>query len=471
MKRAQRIFIVGDSVAATRAEDNEVLSGWGQHLEGMLPQMDVINDSRDSATARWYFVHRLPLVLDEAEPDDIFILALGVCDQAIARPDLYATPTEYRAWLGLILDQLEAASVKAVLATQPSRHLFDWEGTLSTPAGEYSPHVRALAAERGLPLLDLQRLTGRELEAAGPESARGFYRWFDPGEHPQLQHGIIDTLHFNRWGARMVAACAARGLRDLGLVEHVAGDAEAAGTFYRRAASNHDAVAQWPMWIARPTNMQGLRVTSPEQDGRTGASVRLRGTAPRDAIVVAITLQDSVLGYTYVGEDSSWQWRHTTTWPDGKHTLHAVAIGERGRSTLLPVHFTVEADVAPPQVVRPAYGSRNGPRAVFSGSASGAHKVIALCEGRWLGQTDVKEDGSWRFQLPHDWKAGRRTIRFLAQRGGLPSTPVDFEFEVVNVPDGHWLTQAPQNWHSCPAGSGCTHIRRDKPAGAKNIIE
>ncbi|MFI6645922.1 GDSL-type esterase/lipase family protein [Streptomyces sp. NPDC050504] len=470
---APSLVVAGDSVAAERPGSRTALAGWGQYLgEHLGAGTQVVNTSKDSFTAAHYFTHRLPTVLDGMRPGDVFLFCFGVCDQAIARPDLYATPEEYTAYAHLYVDQLRERSLTPVFVTQPSRHIFGPSGALDTASGDYSPHLRRVAADRNCVLVDLQQSTRDLFGRMGPERARGYFRWFEAGEKPQEQpRGIVDTLHFNPQGARAVAQLAARELSRAGLSVR----AEAAGDVPPPRAMPWDAgrarrrLAEAP---DEPRTAAAPVVLAPADGAAVAPTPRLRGTAPAKAGQVVFLSGGEVLGATPVADDGSWLWRRPTAWPVGTHRVEVVAIGPSGRSLPGAVRFEVAPPLPPPEVTKPEAGSTNGPRPVFRGTAApGTSKVVALSEGRFLGESPVDGAGAWRFKLPHDWRPGRHEVRFLAVRNGIPSAPLPHPFTAVAIPSSHWLRRDPEGWVHCAPGRVCPHIKRERPEGARRMLD
>ncbi|MFI6645645.1 GDSL-type esterase/lipase family protein [Streptomyces sp. NPDC050504] len=468
------VVVAADSVAATRGEANEVLSGWGQHLGDALGgAVDVVNTASDSCTARWYFRNRLPGVLDRLSPGDVFLIGFGVCDQALTRPDLYLTPEEFRAHLHAYVDVLTARGVVPVLTTQVARHVFDEHDELRAVAGDYSVHTRRVAAERGVPLLDLQRSTSRLFDACGPELARGYFRWYDAGEHPACPDGIVDTLHLNRNGAQAVAYLAARGLRRLGVLPaSVPPPADRPAPPRTVRWSRNVLAARWPKWEAGPEVHPAPVVETPTGVRPAPPAPRFTGTAGPGVERVLFLVDGAVLGSTGVAADGRWCWRGVRGWAQGRHTVEAVAVSDRGRSRPAQVRFRVRFAVPSPVVTAPAPRSLNGPSPVFKGTAAqGVRTVAAFCEGRPLGRAEVADDGSWRFRLPHDWLPGTHRISFAAVGSGGGSEPATLVFDVLAPDASSWLRRDPVSWHHCAPGGDCPHISRAKPPGAKNLLE
>ena len=77
--------------------------------------------------------------------------------------------------------------------------------------------MRAVAAEKKVPLLDLEALTREQVTRLGPAGSKTLYLNYEPGELPRLPEGKHDNTHFNTAGARLVAALTVRELRRMQL--------------------------------------------------------------------------------------------------------------------------------------------------------------------------------------------------------------------------------------------------------------
>ncbi len=81
--------------------------------------------------------------------------------------------------------------------------------------GEYPAAMKALAAEEGVPLVDLQAASARRWRELGPDATKKLFLWLDP--HPNYPRGSADDTHFTAVGAievaRLLLAEAARSCR------------------------------------------------------------------------------------------------------------------------------------------------------------------------------------------------------------------------------------------------------------------
>ncbi|MER5883303.1 GDSL-type esterase/lipase family protein [Streptomyces sp. NPDC001941] len=470
------VFIGGNSTAAHRKKATRTLSGWGTQLPellaGKLPDGQpprVRNLAKDANSVHVFLRNQLPGLLQESRPGDLVLLAFGANERDYDRPDLALTDAEFTAYHEIVLDHLRAAGCVPVLLTGSVRHTFDRHGRLlpGFRTGHASALLRTLAQRHGVALVDVERASGELLARCTPDQARGYYRWMDPGDQKEAPAGVVDSVHFNEQGARLIAHCVARGLRDLHLLEPSVfriPSAPPAPMKLSRSTSWYQ--RRWPHVARLPERLDAPVVTGPDPERDAYPFPCLEGQAPPDARWIVFREGDRVIGGTRVSPDGTWRWRRTVSWGTGPQEVVLTAIGRWARSAPVAHRFRTAEAVAPPIVTAPAPGSLCGPRPVFEGTADrGVTAVVAVCDGRWLGRVPVEADGGWRCRLPHDWTTGPHTVEFIAVRNRQPASDVRVDFTVVGKPAGHWLDRPSPDWEPCGSGGECAHIPRVRPQG------
>ncbi|MGW8484762.1 hypothetical protein [Streptomyces sp. NPDC055886] len=78
--------------------------------------------------------------------------------------------------------------------------------------------MRSLAAEEGVPLLDIQALSLARRQRLGPDGTLPLSLWLQPGEWPGHPDGAQDNTHFRPPGAVEAARMTARALPDEGVL-------------------------------------------------------------------------------------------------------------------------------------------------------------------------------------------------------------------------------------------------------------
>lgn len=97
--------------------------------------------------------------------------------------------------------EARARGANPVLATPIARRKFDDAGQVVDTHGDYVTAARAVAAEQGVPLLDLNKRSDELLRREGPELSKKIYIYVTAVEYPALPQGRQDDTHFCAVGA------------------------------------------------------------------------------------------------------------------------------------------------------------------------------------------------------------------------------------------------------------------------------
>jgi pectinesterase len=81
--------------------------------------------------------------------------------------------------------------------------------------GEYPRAVRKLAAEKGIPLIDLKKDSRELYLSLGEEKTAELFVRLAPGENPDFPDGHDDKTHFNAYGADMICRLVVAGMRKI----------------------------------------------------------------------------------------------------------------------------------------------------------------------------------------------------------------------------------------------------------------
>jgi lysophospholipase L1-like esterase len=208
-----RVFVAGDSTAATYATADVPQAGWGQALPVFLrPEIAVVNGAWSGASSKSFAdLGHLDLILDAIKPGDTLLVSFGHNDEKSADPTRYTEPwTTFQDYLRLYLDGARAAQAQPILVTPVERRRFTADGTPYSSHGDYPASMRALAAETHTPLIDLTALSFDLWSHLGPEKTKGYFLWLDPGAWPNFPEGDQDNTHFQPHGAIELARIVVR---------------------------------------------------------------------------------------------------------------------------------------------------------------------------------------------------------------------------------------------------------------------
>jgi pectinesterase len=196
---AIRVVLVGDS---TVTDD----SGWGGGFRKLVTgTVELVNTSANGRSSKSF--------IDEGRWEDAlakrgtyYLIQFGHNDEPGKGPERETDPnTTYRANMARYVDEARAIGARPVLVTSLVRRIYNDDGTIRTTQTPYVEAVRALAAEKHVPLVDLHAITTADAEHAGDEA------WADLS--PLDDKGQVDRTHLNSKGSEVVARLLVEALR------------------------------------------------------------------------------------------------------------------------------------------------------------------------------------------------------------------------------------------------------------------
>lgn len=211
-ERRKRIFVCGDSIAATRYPllmsppyENNYPGGWGQMLSAYLPEsIYVHNISSPGASVLTYLdENTIEDRLHFAEDGDIVIIALGINDRQCI------TKKEYNMKLKELALRIKALGCVPVLCSDAAR-LLEYHGDSYIDLC-YASETKAAAREIGIEYIDLHGAYEAYMCSIDYKVV--------PELFLHLWNGGIDLTHPNRNGADIMAQLVAKELKEKGIVE------------------------------------------------------------------------------------------------------------------------------------------------------------------------------------------------------------------------------------------------------------
>ncbi len=215
-----RIVLVGDS---TVAED----SGWGPGFRRLGNSgVEIVNVAANGRSSKSFIDEGL-WTKALAVRGQYYLIQFGHNDEPGKGPERETDPgTTYRAFMARYVDESRAIGAKPVLVTSLVRRIFNSDGTIKTTQTPYVEAVRALAAEKQVPLVDLHAISLADAEHAGDDV------WADLS--PRDDKGQVDRTHLNAKGSdvvgRMVAEALVKVVPQLQPVFHLETGAKLAST-------------------------------------------------------------------------------------------------------------------------------------------------------------------------------------------------------------------------------------------------
>lgn len=218
------IYLMGDSTVCDQ-EQSPYHAGWGELLPVLFDEhVCVSNHARCGYSTQSFIRDELfGPIRERLLPGDLVMMQFAHNDQKEGTdryaPAYGAYTNTLRYWCRKVL----AAGATPVLVTAQPRRRFDESGHIINSLGDYPEAARRLAAEDGIPLIDLNRKATALLEKYGPEDSKALFAWVAPGVTELFPEGNEDNTHFSYRGALEMAQLVVEGMREIGLdvVKHV----------------------------------------------------------------------------------------------------------------------------------------------------------------------------------------------------------------------------------------------------------
>jgi lysophospholipase L1-like esterase len=165
-----RVILVGDSTMAVK-------SGWGPGFcADVVEQVECVNMAKGGRSSGSYRAEgSWAKVMDELKRNSDYastyvLIQFGHNDQPGKPGRSTDLATEFPANLRLYVEEVKATGAKPVLITPLTRRSFK-NGTLTNNLEPWANATRAIAAEKGVPLLELNADSLSAVQAMGPVEA------------------------------------------------------------------------------------------------------------------------------------------------------------------------------------------------------------------------------------------------------------------------------------------------------------
>ncbi|HVZ48053.1 MAG TPA: family 43 glycosylhydrolase [Gemmatimonadaceae bacterium] len=199
--RPLHLVLVGDSTVNDR-------SGWGTGFRHWVPEDVVLTNTAQNGRSSKSFRAEGHWAKALALRGDYYLIQFGHNDQPGKGPDRETDPdTTYAANLARFVDEVRAIGATPVLVTSLTRRDFSKTapGRIASTLTPYVEAVKRIAAEKGVPLIDMHARSIAYCEALGPaETAR---------LNPKKPDGTPDTTHLEGRGSDAFARIVVEELR------------------------------------------------------------------------------------------------------------------------------------------------------------------------------------------------------------------------------------------------------------------
>ncbi|MBR4586187.1 MAG: rhamnogalacturonan acetylesterase [Bacteroidales bacterium] len=219
------LFLVGDSTTrtGTRGNGDNGQWGWGYYAQDWFDadRITVENHALGGLSCRTFYRDWWPDVVKGVEKGDYVIIQIGHNDsgpydtpfgrssipgtgketvQVTLRDGRVETVLSYGEYLRRYIDEVRAKGATPLLSTLTPRNQWD-DGKVRRKNDSYNPWIREVAAEKGVPVIELEEI-----------SARDFERWSKDKVNYMFYN---DNIHSSAFGAAHNAYCMAQGIAAL----------------------------------------------------------------------------------------------------------------------------------------------------------------------------------------------------------------------------------------------------------------
>ena len=210
------VFILGDSTVCDQPV--EPYNSWGQMITRFFDDgVAIANHAESGETYRDSIGRRrLDKIISVMKPGDWLFMQFGHNDQKQIKAGTGGIDT-YEAEMKQHIDAVRKVGGRPVVVSPMERRHFGADGKIDPTLADYAKASREVAAEEGVPFIDLNAMSILFYEALGPErSALAF----------AAPNGKQDNAHHDNYGSYELAKCVVQGIRDahLDLAAHIVGD-------------------------------------------------------------------------------------------------------------------------------------------------------------------------------------------------------------------------------------------------------
>jgi len=214
-----KIYICGDSTAASYGPERAPMMGWGQALGEFLPEDCVENRAMAGRSTKSFLSEgRLQGIETEIQPGDLMLIQFTHNDSSDLTWRHTEPWTSFLNNLEIFIDTARLNGALPVLLTPIC--IRSWQAGRLLPSHEtYPDAIRFLAGKRNTPLIDLYEESRRLVQERGEEDSRRMYMHVEPGVFPYYPQGRADDAHTSRTGAEAYAKVVAEALLRMGCCE------------------------------------------------------------------------------------------------------------------------------------------------------------------------------------------------------------------------------------------------------------
>lgn len=210
----RKIFIAGDSTAATKAEDKRPETGWGEKLQQFCStNYEVRNLAFNGASTKTFIKQGLlEKLMQEISQNDYLIIQFGHNDQKIEDPNWGTSISEYQNNLASFIDVAKQNNAIPIVLSSIIRRHYE-KGKLINTLGEYPQAAHDAAIANDALFIDLNKITFAYINLISPKESQKL--WLNVDHSVNYPQGIHDNTHLNEAGATLIAKLVAQEIAKL----------------------------------------------------------------------------------------------------------------------------------------------------------------------------------------------------------------------------------------------------------------
>ena len=212
--RRPAIHLAGDSLCTEYPESASPQTGWGQCIAAALgdDSIPVFNHAVGGESTKSFIDSgKWGKLIAGVRHGDLVLIQFGHNDEKEAESRHTDPSTTYKENLIRFIEETKAKGGTPVLLTSVSRRFFDSDGRPKRTHGAYPQAMRELAADTGIPLIDMEEQSWQWLLRLGPDGSAPFFVL------DKRDPAAMDNTHLTREGAEVIAGMIAGNLKELNI--------------------------------------------------------------------------------------------------------------------------------------------------------------------------------------------------------------------------------------------------------------
>ena len=206
------VFLAGDSTVCDQRD--EPWATWGMMIPAFFGPGTAVVNHEESGLALSSFAaqNRLAKILSAMKAGDWVMIQFGHNDQKETGPEAGADKG-YSKRLASMIDSVKAKGAHPVVLTPVERRRFR-DGKPYGTLQDYAAAAKRVAAEKGVPVIDLNAMSLKFYEALGEEGSKHAFVHYPANTFPGQPQALKDDTHHNPYGGFELAKCVVQGIRE-----------------------------------------------------------------------------------------------------------------------------------------------------------------------------------------------------------------------------------------------------------------